>query len=323
LTYEGPLERWCGQDIIHNADGSVSLSQKYDVLSTIQDMPGIAEMRPVDSPMESNFTTMARKSEATEDNQPDLTFPYREAIGSALWYARRNFPTTLSAVTILAAHVSNPTRYHVKALKRVFKYLHCHAEDTITIVRDPNFDRANIQLTVFTDADWAADPLHRRSMSGYFIFMNHNLISSACKYHVTQCMSSMEAEYMGATFASMEMLFIYHLIGEFEEKIKIALPIPIFGDNTAALNFAEEQSINTKTKHIDLRHHFLKSLIDDDVTSMNYVCTKENLADILTKPLSIIDFQKFSEFITTTSRTAIISLFTKLHNLNRLRHKKL
>ena len=193
----------------------------------------------------------------------------------------------------------------------------------ITIIPDPNFDRGNIQLAVFTDADWAADPLHRRSMSGYFIFMNHNLISSACKYHVTQCMSSIDAEYMGATFASMEMLFIHHLIEEFEETFKIALPIPIFGDNTAALNFAEEQSINTKTKHIDLRHHFLKPLIEKGITSMNYVCTKENLADILTKPLSIPDFQKFSEYITTSSRTAIISLFIKLHKLNILRHKKL
>ena len=121
----------------------------------------------------------------------------------------------------------------------------------------------------------------------------------------------------------MEMLFIHHLIEEFEETFKIALPIPIFGDNTAALNFAEEQSINTKTKHIDLRHHFLKSLIEKGITSMNYVCTKENLADILTKPLSILDFQKFSEYITTASRTAIISLFIKLHKLNVLRHKKL
>ena len=55
LICEGPLERWCGQDIITNKDGTISLSQKYDILATIQDMPGIAEMRPVDTPMESNF----------------------------------------------------------------------------------------------------------------------------------------------------------------------------------------------------------------------------------------------------------------------------
>ena len=128
---------------------------------------------------------------------------------------------------------------------------------------------------------------------------------------------------MGAVFATKELIFIYHLISEFEAKFKIKLPMPMFGDNTAALNFAEEQSVNTKTKHIDLRHHFLKDLIDDKIINMNYVCTTDNIADILTKPLSILIFQKFAEFITGNSRTAISKLFLKLNNLNFLRHKQL
>ena len=160
---------------LRKTDGSVTLSQEFDVLSAIAEFPGIADMRPVDTPMETNFLGVAKTKVADTDAggvmERDAEFPYRGAIGHALWFARRNFPDILSAVTILASATAAPTRHHVKGVKRLLKYLHGHATQTITLARDATFDPKNILITSFTDADWAADPLKRRSMSGYVLLL--------------------------------------------------------------------------------------------------------------------------------------------------------
>ena len=182
------------------------------------------------------------------------------------------------------------------------------------------FDPKNILITSFTDADWAADPLKRRSMSGYVLYINGNFLSAACKYHATQCLSTMDAEYMGAVFLCKEILFIYHLISEMNPQLAVALPSPVFGDNAAALKFGEEQGVNSRTKHIDLRHHYLHTLVESGIITMNYVCTDDNIADIFTKPLDVMKFQHFAKFIFATSRSILFRLLKKLTNLNRLRH---
>ena len=283
--------------------------------------------------MEGNFTSIAKANiaaaaaaqtdptaERPESMEPDAEFPYLSALGSALWYARRNFPETLCATTILASASAAPTRHHVKGIKRLFKYLHDHADNEIVFTRDPNFDPKNIRIESFTDADWAADPIKRRSMSGFLIYMNGNLISAACKYHATQCMSTMEAEYMGTVFLCKEWLFLYHLASELDPFYSVALPSPFFGDNAAALKFAEERGVNSRTKHIDLRHHFLHTLVETKLITMNYVCTDDNIADILTKPLLVYKFEKFVKFIFATSNSIFYALVSKLTRLNRSRH---
>ena len=87
LVDEGPLSRWCGQDIKIEEDGSVTLSQEFDVLSAIAEFPGISDMRPVDTPMETNFLGVAKTKVADTDTggvmERDAEFPYRGAIGHA------------------------------------------------------------------------------------------------------------------------------------------------------------------------------------------------------------------------------------------------
>ena len=129
------------------------------------------------------------------------------------------------------------------------------------------------------------------------MYLNGNFLTAACKYHPTQCLSTMEAEYMGEVFAIKEAAFIQTLISELSPHFSVCTPIPIFGDNNAALKFAEEAAVNSCIKHIDLRHHFITDYVEGGEISMNYVCTSENVADILTKPLSIPVFRKFRDLM--------------------------
>jgi hypothetical protein len=196
-----------------------------------------------------------------------------------------------------------------------------------TIQRDEGFNPGQIRVLAFTDADWAACRVSRRSLTGYVVYLNNNMLCYANKYHPTQCLSTMEAEYMGQTFTSKALLFIFHFLSEvgFHSNgfIKLVQPIPMFGDNNAALNFAEEQAVNHRTKHIDLRHHFLNTLVENGTIQMNYVCTTDNIADTLTKPLPKLSFDDFTSLLMGNIAAAIKALTTKLLVLNEPRHKLL
>jgi hypothetical protein len=286
LTCESPLDRWCGQDLNWRDDGIVDLSQFHDIMATIDEMPEIAEMRPHDTPLESNFhslsTPTVQRADTTSTPSPSSTAP----------------------------DVSNSTRSS-GGYENDFK-------------RPPPQSAFN---NCFTDSDWAADRTSRRSMSGFLIYMNNNLVSTGCKFHPMQCLSTMEAKYMGETSVSKDILFIDNLISELNPVYSIAErqphPVQLFGDNNAALKFAEERTVNDRVKHIDLRHHFLMSLVDHGIISMNFVSTTDNIADLLTKPLSALDFAKFSAFIVGPMQPALRALTSKLSHANALRHKNL
>jgi len=133
----------------------------------------------------------------------------------------------------------------------------------------------------------------------------------------------MEAEYMGETHAAKEIRLGHFIIDDLGPSFARAGPTPLFADNLAAIKFAEEQSLNDRTKHIDLRHHYLNSLVEAGEITMNYVCTDDNIADILTKPLVAQKFAKFSAFIMGRITVPLRALIRKLTDLNAVRHKNL
>ena len=97
----------------------------------------------------------------------------------------------------------------------------------------------------------------------------------------------------------------------------------MFGDNNAALKFAEDRTVNDRVKHIDLRHHFLHGLVERGIISMHFVCTTDNVADVLTKPLSAITHAHFVTFMTGRIQSTMKALHKKLTALNELRHRRL
>ena len=127
---------------------------------------------------------------------------------------------------------------------------------------------------------------------------------------------------MGEALTARELSLVFYLFAELP-KFKLTLPMPLFGDNQAALKFAEDRSVNDRVKHIDLRHHWLHGLVTRGIISMNYVCTTDNIADLLTKPLNALTHNKFSAFLIGHIQPALRLLVKNLTQLNSLRHKHL
>ena len=137
----------------------------------------------------------------------------------------------------------------------------------------------------------------------------------------------MEAEYCGEVQAACELLFMYHIISEFSSTLlRVSLPIRIFADNTGAIKFSEELSVNNRTKHIDLRHEFLRYYVDQDLIDIEYVCSNDNVADLMTHPVSVDKFIRFTKFIKNISTNTALEIkqaFLQIILKNEPRHRKL
>ena len=142
----------------------------------------------------------------------------------------------------------------------------------------------------YCDADWGQDPIDRKSISGYIFQINNVAISWSSKKQPTVALSSMEAEYMALTHAAKELLWLKKLIAEINED-SAPNAITIFSDNQSAIAYAHDDQFHARSKHIDIRYHFIREAIQRNDIKLLYVESKENRADIMTKPLARVAFE--------------------------------
>ena len=142
---------------------------------------------------------------------------------------------------------------------------------------------SNLELVGYADADWAGDINDRKSTSGYLYKLGKSLISWSSKKQLSVALSSTEAEYVSAAYASQEAVWLRQLLKDLA--ISPIQSTPIFEDNQGCIKLATSANIKARTKHIDIRHHHLRDLVDSDVINFVYCDTDNMIADALTKPL--------------------------------------
>jgi hypothetical protein len=170
----------------------------------------------------------------------------------------------------------------------MFRYLNGTRELAL-VYHGEKFDK----LVGFSDADWAGDPNTRRSVSGYCYIFCGATISWASKKQPTIALSSTEAEYMAMTHAGKEAIFLQNLYGDVG--IPIQLPLYLLVDNQSAIHIAENPIFHARTKHIEVRHHWIREKIEDELLEIEYIPTTDQVADIFTKALGAEKFLKFRD----------------------------
>jgi len=147
----------------------------------------------------------------------------------------------------------------------------------LTFVKDENSE-----LVAYSDADWANDPDDRRSCTGYAFLKNGGAISWNSKRQPTVALSSAEAEYMAISATSQEALWLQNLEFDCEKSSGIT---KIFSDSNSAIDLASTTGYKARTKHIDIRHHFIRQLVQQKQIGLEHVGTEGMIADVLTKSL--------------------------------------
>ena len=211
-------------------------------------------------------------------------YPYRELIGSLMYLAIGTRPDIAFAVNYLSQFNTCYTREHWIAGKRILRYLKGTLDSGIT------FSKTGKQLEGFADADWGSCPEDRRSYTGYAFLLAGAAINWEVKKQRTVALSSTEAEYMSLTEASKEAIYIRRFMSE------IGLPIKgatlIHNDNQAAQKLARNHVFHSRSKHIDIRHHFVRNALKGGHVEIKYMTTEKMPADVLTKGLARIKHER-------------------------------
>jgi ribonuclease HI len=144
----------------------------------------------------------------------------------------------------------------------------------------------------YVDSDWASDATTRKSTTGYIFFMNGKPISWNSRKQNSVALSSTEAEYMALSEAVQEALWLIKIFADLGWDIK---PVTLYEDNMSCMELTKNNKQHQRTKHIDIRYHFVRDAIKKKDIRMEYIETKEQVADMMTKPLTNALLTKFKE----------------------------
>eukprot|EP00253_Pinus_taeda_P018110 PITA_18110 len=157
------------------------------------------------------------------------------------------------------------------------------ANDESATVHQPTYRSMIGSLLYLKDVDWAGSVDDRKSTSGGAFFMGSKLVSWFSKKQSSIALSTAEAEYVAATSCCTQLLWMMQTLQDFQ--ITCTPPISILCDNTSAISISKNPVMHSKTKHIPTKYHFLREQVLEQKVKLEYVPSKEQVADILTKPL--------------------------------------
>jgi hypothetical protein len=223
--------------------------------------------------------------EGSNDQKEMQKKPYRNLVGSLLYSAIWTRPDIAYAVSACSKYLENPGWNHWTAAKRVLRYMKGTKKLGIKFNKSEGFE-----LYGYCDADWAGNLDTRRSTTGYVFILAGGAISWKVKAQPTVALSSAEAEYMALSAAVQEAIYLRNLMKDLSYEIR--KPTIIFQDNQACMSMAKNPTNHQRRKHIDIRYHFINEAIETDQVQVVYRKTEEMHADIFTKPLSKIKFEK-------------------------------
>jgi hypothetical protein len=279
MTDLGPCKYYLGMSVRRDrATRSIFLSQTTYLEKVLRDF-GMDQCAPNATPVStSKFGEPGPDYKAADK----LKEWYAKAIGSLMYLMMGTRPDIAFAVSLCSRHLANPTNEHQTAVKRIFRYL--KGSQNLELVYQGGLQ----PLLGYTDSDWAGDLETRRSTSGYVFNLGTGAISWSSKRQRTVALSSCEAEYMGQTAAAKEAVWLrgllQELLKEYKEVPELKTTV-IFGDNQGAIAMSKNPQFHTRTKHIDIQHHYCREKVNDGTVEFQYISTGKQVADGLTKAL--------------------------------------
>ena len=186
-------------------------------------------------------------------------------------------PDLAYAVGVVRRFLSNPGKDHWAAIKWIFTYIRGTSNVCLC------FGDGKTLLKGSTDADMAGDIDSRKSTSGYLMTFSGEAISWQSKLQKCVALSTTEAEYITVAEGCKEMLWIKRLLHELGVKQEMYI---LLCDNQSAIHLSKNSTFHSRSKHIDVRHHWIRDVLDEKLLQLEKVHTDENGSDIMTKSLT-------------------------------------
>lgn len=281
----GELSTFLGIQFERNND-VIKMNQSYYLKNVLRKF-GMEGCKPRSTPCEINLSSYETDAPADEIDEKK----YREMIGSLVYAMVCTRPDLCYVVTKLSQHLSKPNNSDWVILKHVLQYIKGTIDYGLT------FRKSELNLFAFCDADWASSLDDRRSISGYCFMLSENgpVVSWKSKKQASVALSTCEAEYMALSATCQEVSYLCRLLKdivkrEFE-------PVNIKMDNQGAIALCKNPVYHMKSKHIDIRYHFVRDYYQSKKIILEYVPSNENVADIFTKPVRKLNLLKFKNYL--------------------------
>lgn len=283
----GELKHFLGLEVERTEAGIFLGQQKYakDIIQKY----GLAECKPISTPMEPNLKLCAYNGKDLKD-----TKMYRQIVGSLI-YLTISRPDIAFAVGVVSRFMQKPRKTHLEAVKRILRYVKGTIDWGL-------FYKNGVQSKVsgYCDADYAGDHDTRRSTTGYVFNLGSGAISWCSKRQPTVSLSTTEAEYRAGAMAAQECAWLTQLMKDLNQPTEDG--VPLHCDNISAVRLAENPVFHARTKHVEVHYHFLREKVLKGDIDMKAVRTEDQVADIFTKSLSATKIYEFRESLGMESR---------------------
>jgi len=227
----------------------------------------------------------------TADTIPIIT-------GRLSYVALTTRPDISHAVNMLQRDQVTPTEETIQLARRIIRYL----AGTQTLGLTYRYIKTGFSLSAYSDADWAGDPSDAKSTTGSVIMLGGAAINWLSVKQQTVAKSSTEAEYIAASETVSDIIWARQLLTDLS--FDISQPTVLHVDNRTAIMMIESTNTqHNRRKHINVKHHFIREKKEEGVITAEWIDTKSQLADIMTKPLPHQQFKLLRDIINGTTQT--------------------
>ena len=270
----GKLEYFLGVNVVQDLpNGKVWLGQSSYTKSVLQQF-GMTDAKAVKTPVNPSM----KFSKATDSSKVVNVEKYQSAVGKLLYLATRTRPDIAFAVCNVANYTANPTEEHWMAVKHISRYL------AGTVQYGFVYTKENLmECCGYSDADWAGDLDDHKSTSGYIFQVEGGSVSWKCSKQSCVALSTAEAEYMALSSAVQEAIWMRQLLSELKKEPMKSTTI--YEDNQSAICLTKNPQFHGRSKHMDIKYHFIRDQVNDGMVEVKYCKSEDMLADIMTKGL--------------------------------------
>ena len=278
----GQLTYYLGIEVIQRKDGIILKQNRY--ARKILEESGMKSCNPTHTPMEMN----AKFSKALDEGKIDES-EYRRSIG-CLRYLLHTRPDLSFSVGVLSRYMQDPKMSHGAALKQVLRYLRGTCSLGLYFARGKG-----LKLEGYSDSSHNVDDDDVKSTTGHVFYLGESPITWCSTKQEIVALSSCEAEFMAATEAAKQAIWLQELFIEVVGKACERVTIRV--DNKSAIALTKNPVFHGRNKHIHRRFHFIRECVENEQVNVEHVPGSEQKADILTKSLGRIKFKEMRSLI--------------------------
>nr|KYP31853.1 Retrovirus-related Pol polyprotein from transposon TNT 1-94 [Cajanus cajan] len=272
----GSVKKILGMKIIRDRSKRMLWMSQEDYIKKVLERFNMHNAKSVHVPLPGHLKLSKKQCPVNEEKEEMSKVPYSSAVGSLMYAMVCTRPDIAYAVGVVSRFLSNPGKEHWNAVKWILRYLKGTAKSCLC------FGNGNLMLTGYSDADMAGDVDSRKSTSGYLITFAGGAISWQSRLQKCIALSTTEAEFIAITEGCKEILWMKKFLQELGQDQESYV---LYCDSQSAIHLSKNSTFHSRSKHIDVRYHWIRDVLESKMLKIEKIHTKDNGADMMTKSL--------------------------------------